>query len=224
MNSPRMTSRGGRTRVQAAAPGAKTRPRGGGKRGYDSQLRKHQMAQTRALIVEALAHQVWQEGLADFSVPKVAARAGVAIRTVYRYFPTRDDLLDAVGEWVRAHAPEPPPPSGLDDLTRYVRDLYAYLDAHPQFVELQTLPGLGREVQERWRARRAAATRELLAEWMPETEDEHERLRRFAPIRVLLGSRSWLQLTREIGFTSAEAADVVCRAIETLLRSYRGKD
>lgn len=219
MNSDGVTSRRGRTRKTARATA-----KGAEKRAYHSQLRQHQTEQTRELIVEALAAQVWQEGLADFSVPKVAARAGVAIRTVYRYFPTRDDLLDAVGEWVRAHAPEPPHPSGLDDLTRYVRDLYAYLDAHPQFVELQTLPGLGREVQDRWRAQRAAGTAELLAAWMPDVDDPHERLRRFAPIRVLLGSRSWMQLTREIGFTSAEAAEVACRAIETLLRAYRGKE
>jgi AcrR family transcriptional regulator len=216
MNSYSVTSRD-----RARRTVKKGRKKGAGKRAYHSQLRRHQTEQTRELIVEALAAQVWQEGLADFSVPKVAARAGVAIRTVYRYFPTRDDLLDAVGEWVRAHAPEPPLPSGLDDLARYVRDLYAYLDAHPQFVDLHALPGLGREVQERWRAQRAADTPERLAAWMPGIEDPHERLRRFAPVRVLLGSRSWAQLTREMGFTTAEATEVACQAIETLLGACR---
>jgi AcrR family transcriptional regulator len=168
-----------------------------------------------------LAEQVWREGLADFSVPKVAERAGVATRTVYRYFPTRDALLDAVDEWLRKRAPEPPPPTGIDDLTRYVRDLYAYFDSHPQFVDLQALTGLGQEVQQRRRRRRATTTLARLAEWMPEVKDEHERVRRFAPVRVLLGSRAWLQLTRELGFRSIEAAEITCDAIERLLRTYR---
>jgi AcrR family transcriptional regulator len=199
----------------------KVKARPAEKRSYQSGLRKQQAEQTRELIIEALAEQVWQEGLADFSVPKVARRAGVATRTIYRYFPTRDDLLDAVGEWIRKHAPEPVPPQHLDDVLRYVRELYGYFDAHPQLVDLQALPGLGREIQERWRAQRAVKSRARLSKWMPEIDDEHERLRRFAPIRVLLGSRCWLQMTRELGFTSEQATDVACDAIATLLRSYR---
>jgi AcrR family transcriptional regulator len=191
------------------------------KRVYRSPLRERQVARTRELIVEALADQVWEEGLADFSVPKVAKRAGVATRTVYRYFPTREDLLDAVGEWILEHAPEPLPPRDLDDLTRYVRELHAYFDEHQQLIDLEGLPGLGREIQRRERAKRTAVYREALANWMPEIEDERERLRRFALFRVLLGSRTWLQLTREFGFTSAEAAEIVCAGIERLLRSHR---
>jgi AcrR family transcriptional regulator len=209
------------TRVSSRQPKPQRGAEGGEKRAYHSTLRQQQMEQTRELIVEALADQVWKEGLADFSVPKVAKRAGVATRTVYRYFPTRDDLLDAVGEWIRKRAPEPAQPQSLDDFVRYVRDLYAYFDRNAQFADLQALPGLGREVQERWRAKRLAAGREALAQWMPDIDDEHERMRRFAPVRVLLSSRAWLQMTRELGMTSEQAADAACAAIETLLRSYR---
>jgi AcrR family transcriptional regulator len=209
-----MTTRPGATKRRSTAPE---------KRAYSSKLREQQMEQTRELIIEALADQVWREGLADFSVPKVAKRAGVATRTVYRYFPSRDDLLDAVGEWIRTRAPEPPQPRSLDDFVRYTRDLYAYFDRNPQLVDLQALPGLGREVQERWRAKRLVAGREALAQWMPEIDDEHERVRRFAPVRVLLSSRAWLQMTRELGMTSEQAADAACAAIDTLLRSYRAR-
>jgi AcrR family transcriptional regulator len=211
------------TRVNPKPPGPRRRAKSSEKRAYHSELRHKQMEQTRELIVEALADQVWKEGLADFSVPTVARRAGVATRTVYRYFPTRDDLLDAVSEWIRKRAPEPAQPQSLEDVVRYVRDLYAYFDQNTQLVDLQALPGLGREVQERWRAKRLAAGREALAKWMPEIDDEHERVRRFAPVRVLLSSRSWLQMTRELGMTSEQAADAACAAIETLLRSYRAR-
>ena len=33
----------------------------------------------------------------DFSMKEVAERAGVSLRTVYNHFPTREDLLDALG-------------------------------------------------------------------------------------------------------------------------------
>jgi AcrR family transcriptional regulator len=220
MKSSTVTPRGISRRGRKRGGPAKHAKRAPAPRAYRSQLREQQAEQTRELIVAALADQVWQDGLADFSVPKVAKRANVATRTVYRYFPTRDDLLDAVGEWLRKHAPEPAIPRDLDDLTRYVRELYAYFDRHPQLVDLQGLPTLGREVQQRWRAVRAAGSRQLLESWLPELTDERERLRRFAPIRVLLGSRSWLQMTRELGLSSDEAADATCAAIEVLVGTF----
>jgi AcrR family transcriptional regulator len=68
-------------------------------RAYNSPLRDDRARRTREAIVAALVEQVADAGLNDFSVPKVAKRAGVSVRTVYRYFPNRDDLLDAVNEY-----------------------------------------------------------------------------------------------------------------------------
>ncbi len=61
---------------------------------YRSRLRDEQAAATRSRIVEAAAEGFapWTTGL-PFN--KVAERAGVSVRTVYRYFPTQLDLLNA---------------------------------------------------------------------------------------------------------------------------------
>ena len=65
-------------------------------RNYRSPLREKQASETRAAIVAALAEQVLDHGMVDFSIPRLAERAGVSVRTVYRYFPNREDLLNAV--------------------------------------------------------------------------------------------------------------------------------
>jgi AcrR family transcriptional regulator len=49
----------------------------------------------RARILDAAA-QVFAEKGATASTEEVAARAGVAIGTVFRHFPTKDDLLRAI--------------------------------------------------------------------------------------------------------------------------------
>jgi AcrR family transcriptional regulator len=49
----------------------------------------------RARILEA-AEQVFAEQGASGSTEEVASRAGVAIGTVFRHFPTKDDLLRAI--------------------------------------------------------------------------------------------------------------------------------
>lgn len=70
---------------------------------YRSELRAEQAAATRARIVEAAV-----EGFAPWTVElpfaKVAERARVSVRTVYRHFPTQQDLLDAVMAHVVEHS------------------------------------------------------------------------------------------------------------------------
>lgn len=57
-----------------------------------SGLRAAQQEQTRRAILDAYLHLVHKENAATVSVPAVAKQAGVSIRTVYRYFPTKSEL------------------------------------------------------------------------------------------------------------------------------------
>jgi AcrR family transcriptional regulator len=57
-------------------------------------------ARNRAKIVDA-AREVFREQGYDASLDEVAKRAGVGPGTLYRHFPTRDNLVDAVMQaWV----------------------------------------------------------------------------------------------------------------------------
>jgi TetR/AcrR family transcriptional repressor of mexCD-oprJ operon len=69
------------------------------------ELRPRQALQARvaAAIVDAAAHVLAERG-DQASMTDVAAAAGVARATVYRYFPSRDALLRRVGELAVADA------------------------------------------------------------------------------------------------------------------------
>jgi AcrR family transcriptional regulator len=69
-------------------------------RTYSSPLRAEQAEQTRQRIVQAAVDLLSEGDAGDLSMPDVAARAGVSVRTVYRSFATKDDLLDGVIEWI----------------------------------------------------------------------------------------------------------------------------
>ena len=62
---------------------------------YDSPLRREQAEQTRSRIVGA-AVELIVGGVEGLTMQEVAKAAGVALRTVFRHFPTREDLLDAI--------------------------------------------------------------------------------------------------------------------------------
>ena len=69
-------------------------------RTYSSPLRAEQAEHTRQRIVQAAVDLLSEGDAGDLSMPEVAARAGVSVRTVYRSFATKDDLLDGVIEWI----------------------------------------------------------------------------------------------------------------------------
>ena len=70
-------------------------------RPYSSPLRAEQAAATRDRIVDATVELLQDNDGSSFSMQDVADWAGVAVRTVYRAFPTKDDLLAGVLEAIR---------------------------------------------------------------------------------------------------------------------------
>lgn len=50
----------------------------------------------REQLLDSAVAFILERGLSDFSLEKVAARAGVSVPLIYKYFPKRDDILKAV--------------------------------------------------------------------------------------------------------------------------------
>lgn len=59
-------------------------------------LRAERALQTRNHILDCVVIIVSERGDCDFTMPDVARSAGVSLRTLYRYFPTRQHVIDAV--------------------------------------------------------------------------------------------------------------------------------
>ncbi|GLF97090.1 TetR/AcrR family transcriptional regulator [Streptomyces yaizuensis] len=103
-----------------------------------------------AAIKDEARRQLAAEGAAKLSLRAVARELGMVSSALYRYFPSRDDLLtalivdayDKIGAAAEAALAEPPPPGtvGLDiPLLRWVRvgrAVRAWALAHPHEYEL----------------------------------------------------------------------------------------
>jgi AcrR family transcriptional regulator len=72
-------------------------------RRYSSPLRAEQADQTKERIVQAAVDLLSEGDAGDLSMADVAERAGVSVRTVYRSFTSKEDLLDGVIVWVNDH-------------------------------------------------------------------------------------------------------------------------
>ncbi len=67
-------------------------------RKYNMSKRAAAVAQTRQRIVDATLELHGEQGIAATSWDDIAARAGVGVGTVYRHFPSLDELIPACGE------------------------------------------------------------------------------------------------------------------------------
>lgn len=106
-------------------------------------------AQNRELLLDAARHLFSQQG-ADVSMRAIAAQAGVGIATLYRHFPTREDLLVGVGEQL------------VGALTTLCEQATTAWDDNPQAAWQGWLEGVGGITTGAWLPRIAESDEDLV--------------------------------------------------------------
>lgn len=186
-------------------------------------LRARQRKVTRDLILEAMQELVVEHHGWTVSMDQVAERAGVSRRTLYRYFPSKDDLLDAASRgWTDANIDDGTRSPRLEDLEGYLgqqwRELYANLPA----VMAQSQSPSGRDMRRRFvpRARRMAVaefSRVLEAE-----PDDIAGLDDLCDLMILIMSSSaFLELVDRVGRTPDDAARLAAWAAQAVIDRAR---
>lgn len=109
---------------------------------YRSELRAEQAAATRQRIIDA-ALEGFAPWSTDLPFDKVAARARVSERTVYRHFPTQKDLFDAVAAHVVAHSGWNPDEVQADTLGATAAQAFTYFGTlFPRIDRASEAPGM----------------------------------------------------------------------------------
>jgi AcrR family transcriptional regulator len=127
-----------------------------GARKYELKERAESVADTRRRITEAAVELHGSIGPAATTISAVAERAGVTRLTVYRHFPTVDELFGACSAmWLEEHAwPSPQSWAAIGDPGRRLHvalsELYAFLRKNHAMVgnlqrDIDALPQFSRE-------------------------------------------------------------------------------
>jgi AcrR family transcriptional regulator len=160
------------------------------------------------------------EGAPDVSHDAVAARARVARRTVYRYFPDRTALMDAALMRVRELAgPQVAYPASAEELLATLEPIYTGFDAiAPIAIMLRTTPQ-GRALRLAQNARRVASYTEALAEAVRELPPEDRKLA--TAMLQVLHTTPWLEMHDHWGLDGRQIARATGWAVRTLLADLK---
>ncbi|HTC70058.1 MAG TPA: TetR/AcrR family transcriptional regulator [Acidothermaceae bacterium] len=125
---------------------------------------------SREAILQAATELVVEHGYAAVSIEKIAQRAGVGKQTIYRWWPSKGDILmEALAHKADVHIPMPDEGSWGGDLRRMLNDSFA-LGRLPQvgellralMVEAQLDPAFGARFRAEFLERRRAALATLV--------------------------------------------------------------
>ena len=187
---------------------------------YRSQLRQEHTERTRDLIMEGLIRTM-ANGAVTWSIPDVAREAGVSVPTVYRYFRTKQDLVQGLGDYVvrKAGLAAMKPPHSPQELVSLVRQMYISSEGLSDAFRMASVSELASEVRKESIPLRLRMTEEALAPVLP-LFDEQDRVRLVRMILLLTSSAMIRAFKEYLDLSGTEAADTVGWAILTL--AYAG--
>jgi AcrR family transcriptional regulator len=182
-------------------------------------LRDEQREATRARIVRAVSDLVAHDHPAAVSVPAVAERAGVGIATVYRYFPTKEALLDAAAMGAISTGAGRLPAS-FGEVGPALKSAWGELAEQLPLVRSQFASPVGRELhRRRWEARHPVMAAHVEREGIDPRSPAGRRLLGVAD--VLTSSTALLELHDKAGNGVDDAAEWCAWALEVLMRATK---
>jgi AcrR family transcriptional regulator len=188
-------------------------------RKYDMTRRASATAHTRRRIIDATRELHGEHGIAATSWDDIAARAGVGVGTVYRHFPSLDELVPACGE-ITMQILAPPDPQrvpslfdGVDTpaerIGRLVREAFGiYERGAPQLRAIRNEPDVHPSVADAGAELEASLTALVAAAVEPFGATGADR----GVVRAMVDLGTW-QALRDQGLGPAEAVDAATRML-----------
>lgn len=177
-------------------------------------LRTEQRDLTRRKILTAVLDLVAEQSMSELSVPLVAERSGVSVATIYRYFPTKDALLNAAAE-------EPALRAGggliadVGDGPAYLRKMWEDFAGHLDLVRHQVASETGREMRNRrYETQKAWFADAIERQGIDPTTENGQRLVRMC--LLLTSSLAFLDLHDRQRQAPGDAVDDVTWAVAAL--------
>jgi AcrR family transcriptional regulator len=179
-------------------------------------------ADIEARIVDAYMALLETASPSGISMPAVAERAGVSVRTLYRYFPSKDDLQRVAAGWFERRVLElmaNPPRLDITNVHEYLRLLWTDLAARLPAVRVQHTTPDGRLL----RAERLPQSRVQVDNALTDVITGERRREIIDLVVAITSSSMFLELVDRMGHEPESAAELAADLIELIVTSEAGR-
>lgn len=185
-------------------------------------LRDNQRQLTRQTVLTAVIELVAEGSLDELSVPAVSRRCGVSVATIYRHYPTKNDLLAAAAAEPsrRALAAAAPSLPGDDEFAAFQRAMWNEFSHNLPLLRHQLSSEAGRTMREA----RLDRSRGQLAGYLRDqgvNPDDAAGQRLIAMLLLVSGSLGLVELHDRQGLSVDQSIDASLWATRTLLNATR---
>ena len=178
-------------------------------------LQDRRAALGRDAVLDALVAHLEAGDADEVSMEDLAREAGVSRRTLYRYFPTRADLIAAASEHVRGRVLNIESAIAPTGLAATFRAGVARSAARPRLARALLATESGRAVRGTFRGARVEAIRREVKALAPHL-GKREAERAAALLTYLCSLNAWISLQDESGLSPDRAEEAVLWAIELI--------
>jgi AcrR family transcriptional regulator len=186
-------------------------------------LREQHAIATRERILAAVADLLERGEVDEVTVPAVAEASGVSLRTIYRHYQTRDELLEAAGRWIGDELLKHPYPTALDEVADLFQQGAPDFDERPGLVRALAFSQLGRQVRGYRRQERLEAIRRALRTELADLS-EAELRQAEAVLAYLHNMLAYTTLREENGLSGEEIGEAMGWAMRTLIADLRKRN
>lgn len=184
-------------------------------------LRRKRSEVSRQAIRDAVTGLLLTEHPSSLSIPAVAAAAGVSVRTVYRYFPTKQDLLDDVADIQQRRADVLV--NGREDLykdpARYLEALWSDFETDVPAIRAQHQSPLGDEIRRTRMLQTRSGLDVRLDKNFPDAADQ-DRADLGDLIMMVMSSAAFLDFHTRLGRSGQDAARLAWWAVRAMQKQF----
>jgi AcrR family transcriptional regulator len=184
-------------------------------------LRERMKEQTRELIVDALLEALASGEFEGMAHDALAKRVGVSRQTIYRYFPDRESLMQAL--WARVTTgigQGVGMPLNEEALLASMHALFTGFDKVAPLMTVAMSTPQGRAMRNSVKERRQEAYSHVTAEATAALDARNARMAT-AVIQLLNSGYAWLEMRQQWDLTGEEIASACRWAARTLLADLR---
>jgi AcrR family transcriptional regulator len=185
-------------------------------------LRARQAELNRQVILDSVVNLLEANETDGVSMQEIARESGVSLRTLYRYFPTRRELLAESGVHIRQRMGLIDEVGSADEVPASFWANSARAAEHPGLARALLATSIGRLAREGTRSKRVAAIKSAMRELTTDLPEARAR-QVIGVITHLCSSSSWVAISDESGVSALDARRGVVWALETLIADLRNE-